>query len=80
VAILIQKVLCCVLTFSVAEALVKQLLVAWCLYTEKRDHFQKLSEIYSENVPEWFMMDKTMKLGKKGEINSVYRHSSSKGE
>ena len=49
------------------------------LYTEKRDHFRKLSEVHRASVPNWYRMDTRPKVTPDGEIQSVYRNSTSKG-
>jgi hypothetical protein len=49
-------------------------------YTEKREFFQKLTEVHSEKAKVWVRKDQNPKTGKNGEVESVFRHSiSSKG-
>ena len=69
----------CDLNDFVAMTLVKDLIIAWTLYLEKRDYFVKLCEVHSDRVPEWYSMNRQARVHSDGVINSVFRHSSSKG-
>jgi hypothetical protein len=47
---------------------------------EKRDYLRNLSEVHRSKIPEWYGMDRKPIVERNGEVRSVYRHSTSKGE
>jgi hypothetical protein len=65
--------------FNLAKTLADNLVTAWSLFVEKRDIFRKLSEVHATSIPEWYHMDRSPIVKSRGVIQSVYRHSISKG-
>jgi hypothetical protein len=61
---------------SLAEALIK----AWSMYTKKREWLHRLSIANEARVREWYPMDRQPVIEKNGEVRSVFRNSSLKGE
>jgi hypothetical protein len=64
---------------SSALRIALDLRTSWALYTEKRDFFRSISEVNRKMIPIWACLDRTPKMNAKGDVESVYRHSPSKG-
>jgi hypothetical protein len=62
-----------------ASSLAKELVLARRLYVQKRDDFREMSMAHRRQIPGWYRMDQTPVVRPNGEIQSVYRNSSSKG-
>jgi hypothetical protein len=63
-----------------ARQLAHDIHISKVFYVEKRDFFQSLSEVNGQTrVSEWARLDRSPSVNAKGEVQSVFRHSISKG-
>ena len=50
------------------------------MYAQKKDHFMKLTAFHHDESRKWYFFDRKPVLGRNGIIQSVYKHTTSKGE
>lgn len=63
-----------------ARQIIRDLRLSWTNYVEKRDFLKKLSDVLYEHIPKWAMeLGKKPTINSKGEVESIYRHTPSKG-
>jgi hypothetical protein len=66
--------------YSPAMSLAEGLKKGWSMYTKKREWLYRLSIANESKIREWYAMDKRPVIDKHGEVMSVFRNSSTKGQ